>query len=122
MKVVIPSLDDEIRTNKVLRRLTTVQPDKTWIIIYGWAREGRIPIFNPFESDSKTINLRKSHKGYYRALKCILMRYDWDIDQNKIAHGILNFGGPILNAMTTTVIQNHRYDIKNCKYKTESYF
>ena len=117
MKVVIPSLDDEIRTNKVLRRLTTVQPDKTWIIIYGWAREGRIPIFNPFESDSKTINLRKSHKGYYRALKCILMRYDWDIDQNKIAHGILNFGGPILNAMTTTVIQNHRYDIKNLLIK-----
>jgi len=117
MKVVIPSLDDEIRVNKVLRRLTTVQPDKTWIIMYGWAKEGRIPIFNPFESDSKTINLRKSHRGYYRALKCILIRYDWEIDQNKIARGTLTFGSPILNAMTTTVIQNHRYDIKNLLIK-----
>lgn len=110
MKIEVPSFDEDVRLNKAIRKLVLYGTD--WVIGYGWARDSSQSNkpFTPIKDN--TINLTTSHRGYYRFIRCMLNRFQWSINSNRIVSGNLTFTSYLKAAGLLATVKVHRGTIK----------
>lgn len=110
MKISVPSFDEDVLTNKAIRRLTV--PGSEFIIIYGWARDSSQGNRDFAPITNNTIDLTNPHKGYYRFLHGTLLACEWDYTAARVAEGNLRFRPLDHVAGTVATMDVHKKNIK----------
>lgn len=112
--ISIPSIEHEVTTNAAFRKLLTQNTE--WLFVYGWSKGGTVGkglTLPKFLSANKEIVLARTNKGYFRVLRTLLIRYDFEVDGNKMVTGKIQFMSNLMNGTTFVTAGRGRQDISN---------